>query len=255
VTTELELAQKGLKQLHGATRHAARLIQWQLICKSFAYFLFAYVRTRDEHDATIYAKEIPRKSYIGVLAQALQLTRRLAVPKSRQLMVTWVCAAFVLWVALTRDHALCFVQSKKEEDADGILGRMFDIYVRLPPWLKEQNPINPAKSGDRQFCHMYFPWTRERIAAAAKARGEEPDFMLEKTMRSHIWGIPQGADVLRSYTATLIFSDEDAFQEEAGEAYTACSPTLAADSWFIKVSTANPGHFEAVVFDQPLDRE
>lgn len=251
--SDLEDARRRLTQLHGATRHAARLVEWQLVQKSFPYFLFAYCRTRDEHDPTIYAKHFPLKVYIGVLAQALQMTRRLAVPKSRQLIVTWTVAAFVLWVALTRDHALCFVQSKKEEDADGILGRMFDIYVRLPEWTREENPINPAKGGDRQYAHMYFPWTRKRIEAAAKARGVEPDYMLEKTQRSHIWGIPQGADIVRSYTATLLFSDEDAFQEEAGETYKACAPTLSDDSWFIKVSSANPGHFEQVVFDKPLD--
>lgn len=252
--TEIEKAQAQLKELRGQTRHARRLVEWSFINQSFPYFLFAYVRTRDEHDATKYAKEIPAKEYIGIAAQAMQVTRRLAVPKSRQLLVTWMVAAFVLWVALTRDHALCFVQSKKEEDADAVLGRIFDIYVRLPEWIQKENPINPGKGGERQYCHMHFPWTRRRIELVARAKGLEPEYLLEKTERAHIWGIPQGGEILRSYTSTLIFSDEDAFQEEAGSAYTACVPTLADDSWFIKVSSANPGHFESVVFDQLLDQ-
>ncbi len=250
---DLVLASQGLQTLGPAAVRAARRVEWDLVRKSFPLFLFGYVRTRDEHDPKVYAKPIPPKDYIALLAQALQMTRRLAVPKSRQLLVTWVAAAFTLWVALTLDHALCFVQSKKEEDADAILGRIYDIYVRLPPWMRAENPINPAKQGDRQYCHMIFPWTRDRIAEAAKTQATDPEWGLERTTRAHIWAIPQGAEILRSYTSTLILSDEDAFQEQAADAYRACAPTLAPSSWFIKVSSANPGHFEQIVMDKPLE--
>lgn len=233
--------------------HARRAAEWGLIQKSFPYFLFRYCRTRDEHDPTVYAKRVPLKAYLREIAMALQLEKRLAIPKSRQMLVSWTVCAFVLWVTLTRDHALCFVQSKKEEDADALLGRLYDLYVRLDGWLRKENPVNPSKDGQRMYCHMIFPWTRERVEAHARARGEKPEYQIVGTERARVWAIPQGPDVLRQYTATLILSDEDAFQERAGDAFKAAAPTVSPDAWWIKVSSANPGHFQAVVLDRSLD--
>lgn len=239
--------------VHGVLGAGLGRALWTKAQRDFGTFLFCFCKTKDEHDPTIYAKPFPLKDYLADLALELQLRRRIAVPKSRQMLVTWAVCAFVLWVALFRDNSLCFIQSKREEDADALLGRVYDLYIRLSRWVRQENPVNPSKDGQRMYCHLSFPWTRARVAAAAKAQGKRPEYALVGTDRAHVWAIPQGADVLRQYTATLIFSDEDAFQEQAGDAYRAAAPTLAPDAWWIKVSSANPGHFESVVTDQPLE--
>lgn len=237
---------------HQATKHAIHATYWKMCSKSFPFFLFAFCKTKDEHDPKVVAKPYPLKIYIAIVAIFLQSTRRLAIPKSRQLMMSWTVAAFVLWVALFRDNSLNFLQSKKETDANALLERVFDIYIRLPNWMQKANPVNPSKNGERIENHMRFPWTMDAIKRITPD-GEEPDLGLLLTLRAHIWAIPQGQDVLRQYTATFIFSDEDAFQEQAALAYQASAPILADDSWFIKVSTANPGHFESVVKDKALE--
>lgn len=226
-------------------------------CKDrFAYFLFEVCRTQDEHDSTVFAKPFPRLDYIREIADVLQTHRRIAVEKSRQMMISWIACAFVLWVAMFHPNVLAFVQSKKEEDAADRLDRIYKIYFRLPEWLRERFPINlnSGRPGNPLYTHIYFTWRDEdRDFFDLPETGEGTkfsDLVASNGVRSHIWAIPQGADVVRQYTGTLIFSDEDAFQEEAGEAYGAIMPTLGRDSWYLKVSTANPGHFQTIVQDR-----
>ena len=52
---------------------------------------------------------------------ALGTSGILMVEKSRQVMATWICCAYLLWRAKFRDHQLILVQSKKEEDAANLV--------------------------------------------------------------------------------------------------------------------------------------
>jgi hypothetical protein len=80
--------------------------------------------------------------------------------------------------------------------------------------------------------------------SAAEARHDHFDHS------SIIQACAQGSDVLRSYTFSAIFSDEMGFQDEAEDAYTASVPTIEGGGKFTGVSTANPGYFQAMVFDR-----
>jgi hypothetical protein len=57
---------------------------------------------------------------------------------------------------------------------------------------------------------------------------------------SIVWGIPQGGDIVRSYTPSIVFLDEAAFQPEAQRAYTAAK---AAARKIIAASSAEPSWF------------
>ena len=57
---------------------------------------------------------------------------------------------------------------------------------------------------------------------------------------SIIWGIPQGGDIVRSYTPSVIFLDEAAFQPEAESSYGAAK---AAARKIIAASSAEPSWF------------
>lgn len=225
----------------------------------FAYFLFQHAMTQDEHDPTVFAKPFPRHEYIRYIADVLQFERRIAIEKSRQMIMSWVVCAFVLWVGMFRPNVLFFIQSKKEEDAADRLDRIYKLYFRLPAFLRRRFPINlnSGKPGGQLYTDLYFTWQEADadffgLAALSGQGATIFDLVANKAVRSHLWAIPQGEDVVRQYTATGIFSDEDAFQEEAGKAYGAYMPTLDKDSWIIKVSTANPGHFESVCRDREL---
>jgi hypothetical protein len=228
--------------------------------ESFPYFLFRHCRTLDEHDPTQFAKAFPRHPYILTLSKVLQSERRIAVEKSRQMMISWVVCAFVLWVAMFQPNVLFFVQSKKEEDAADRLDRIYKIYFRLPAFMRERFPLNlnSGRPGTQLYTDLYLTWRGEDRAFfgfddSSMAPGSEfADLVKNNSVRSRIWAIPQGADVVRQYTASGLFSDEDAFQSLAGEAYGAYMPTMSKDSWVIKVSTPNPGHFESVARDREV---
>lgn len=142
----------------------------------------------------------------------------LLVPKSRQLLMTWLFCACYLWDTMFNEARLNFFQSKKEEDADRLIQRAYFIWERQPEWIRILFPAT------YKFCHLKFP------------RGS-----------SEIWGVPQGGDQIRSHTASGIFSDEMAFQPEAEDAYTGALPTVKGGGRFTGVSSANPGFFHYLV--------
>lgn len=226
------------------------------LCRDrFSYFLFRWCRTQDEHDPTVFAKPFPRHDYIRQTADILQFERRICWEKSRQMMASWICCAFSLWVAMFRPNVLWFIQSKKEEDAADRLARIYVLYFRLPEWMRQRFPVNlgSGRPGQQLYTELHFTWREED--AEFFGIEETPDYSItelvkNRQVRSKLWAIPQGADVLRQYTATGVFSDEAAFQEQAGEAYTAVMPTLGKDSWLIMVSTASPGFFESIAKDK-----
>jgi hypothetical protein len=57
---------------------------------------------------------------------------------------------------------------------------------------------------------------------------------------SKIWGVPQGSDIIRSYTPSFVFMDEAAFQPQAGDSYRGA---MAAARKIIAVSSAEPSWF------------
>jgi hypothetical protein len=138
----------------------------------------------------------------------------LLIPKSRQMLVTWLYVSCYLWDAQFHYGRLNFFQSKKEEDADRLVQRAFFIYEHQPDWIKA---IFPA---EYSYCHIRF-----------------------KKGKSEIWGVPQGGDQIREYTSSGIFSDEMAFQTQAEDAYTGSLPTIKGGGRFTGVSSANPGFF------------
>jgi len=60
---------------------------------------------------------------------------------------------------------------------------------------------------------------------------------------SRIWGIPEGGDQIRSYTASLIYSDEAAFQPEFENAWKASNPSIKGGGKMIIVSSARSGAY------------
>lgn len=222
--------------------------EYELCRRSAHYFLFdAHVlRTKDEHDPANPVKLLPDKTYLRVMLDALLLTAglippekaryaleaglpvaewhnagMLAIEKSRQILATWLIAAYCLWRAKYLRHQLILWQSKKEDDAasvvydkDPTIARMSFMEYHLPPTL--QDHIFPHGASR---CHLRFP------------------------TGGHIWGIPEGADVIRSNTPSVLVSDEAAFQPEFASAKDAAMPAVKGGGQIVAVSSAAPGSF------------
>ena len=218
------------------------------------YFVFhSGLVTKDEHDAGAPVKPFPDTLYLRSLLDCLSLVGHhmppeqaryardaghshlwlkglgtsglFMVEKSRQVMVTWLCCAWLLWIAKYQAHRLLLVQSKREDDAAALVftkepffARISFMETHLPAHLRT---LMFPKAGS--YGHLYFP------------------------NGSHIWAIPEGGDIIRSQTPSVVFSDEAAFQPEFGAAVTAALPAIKGGGAFVAVSSAEPSTFQELV--------
>lgn len=211
------------------------------------------VLTKDEHDLTRPIKPLPETPYLRTLLDCLLVSGRLLSParathalawglslllleemghsgicfieKSRQMLVTWLLCAYARWRAGALPHQLLLVQSKKEEDAANLVfikepgvARISFIEHHLPGHLRCLTWPRSAA-----FGRLYFP------------------------NGSQIWAIPEGGEIIRSNTASVVLADEAAYQPAFGESYTAALPAVKGGGQYIAVSSAAPGEFEALV--------
>ena len=208
------------------------------LCKQNPYhWLTHWARTLDSHDNANPIKPFPEKDYLRVITKVWLENKLLLLPKSRQMMISWVIVALYLWDTQFHIAKLTFFQSKREDDADDLVRRAKFIYDQEPNFLKRYHdgtrwiPLraNPqVPQGRHIFCKLQFP-----------------------DIHSEIRGIPQGGDIIRMQTSSGIMADEMAFQPEAEAAYTAAKPTLSAQGRFTGVSTAEDNSFfEDMVFDK-----
>lgn len=200
-------------------------IEYQLCRKDVHHWLTTWVYTIDQHDTKTPIKRFPNKSYLNRLIDIWLTERLLFVPKSRQMLVTWLFVSLYLWDTQFFAGRLNFFQSKKEEDADSLIQRAKFIYDYQPQFLKRYK-INPSNMGKHTYCKLEFP-----------------------EIQSKIIGIPQGGHQIRMHTASGVFADEMAFQPEAEAAFTAAKPTIDGGGRFTGVSSAEPGFFADMVDD------
>lgn len=213
-------------------------IEWENCREDPYYFLTHWATTLDQHakNEDEVMKVFPDKEYIKIIVDIWFHSTLLLVPKSRQMLMSWLFTALYLWDTQFHKARLTFFQSKKADDADDLVKRAKFIWDREPKFLKRYYqqgkfyPLlcNPQHNGQHTQGRMTFP-----------------------DIHSEIRGIPEGGDVIRMHVASGILSDEMAFQPEAKAAYTASKPTLSSGGRFTGVSTAEDNtFFESLVFDQ-----
>lgn len=201
---------------------------WRAATECPWHFMRHFCKTKNEHSQEDDPYQpFPDLEYLRHLlsvwqrVEAKPSNRLLLIAKSRQMMASWFACAMILWICLTKNAKRVGWQSKKSDDADQMLERIYGLYGRLPEFVRQKHPA------DRKFLSLYFPATDCNIHA-----------------------IPQGPDQVRSYTWSLFVSDEMAFQESDDEAYYALLPALGKVGMGVLISTAGPGHFEQLYSDQ-----
>src|SRR3990167_3212523 len=155
--------------------------EYLLCIKDPLYWLETWVWTLDTHDPDHPVKKFPIKPYVRELVKIFTTESLLLIPKSRQMMISWLMCALCLWEGQFNYGRLIFVQSKKEQDADSLIQRMKFMYDFQPKFLKKRQ-VNPSNQGRDIYCKLHWP-----------------------AIKSEVQGIPQGGDQLRMHTASLIF--------------------------------------------------
>lgn len=164
--------------------------------------------TIDEHDQSEPRKRLPDKDYLRLLSYAWVHEPLLAVPKSRQMMVTWLFCAIAAHETLFRESKNTAWISKKFDDANATIEK------RVKP-LMEALP-KPLGVPDFHFKAGELSSGTSLI----RAMGEE-------------------ARGLRQYTFSWVFDDEAAFQAQASDNIQAALPAVKGGGRLTLVSSAN----------------
>lgn len=237
-------------------------IHWELCRRDAHTFIFGmdtpegrthFLYTKDEHNIYHPTQPFPDLPYLRVMVdyflvgghiipphkakfalewgtplahlERLNETAIVAVEKSRQVMITWIALAYILWRAKFMEHQLIMVQSKREADAQKLVcvkesepdaARLTFMETHLPAYMRS---VDFSRRGATSKCNVYFD------------------------SGSHVWGIPEGGSIIRSHTPSVLFSDEAAFQPAFGEAYRAALPAIRGGGQAIFVSSAELGEF------------
>jgi hypothetical protein len=141
---------------------------------------------------------------------------RVIILKARQLGLTWLALHYALWIQAFAEgtrNAKILGLSKHGGDATKLLARARQINKRLPPFLRQTESTDTARSLSR----MKFEGRGEMVSLA---------------------GTP---DAARSETATLVLVDEFGHirNQQAQATWTALGPTMGAAGKAIVIFTGN----------------
>jgi hypothetical protein len=196
-------------------------------------FLRHCIYTKDEVDAESPIKPFPAHlAYIRFITLIWEREKRIALPKSRRMTVSWTILALIVHDIIFFKGKNWAVTSRKEEAAKDLISRIEFMITHIPEDMIAKALIPKMKHGKMQTS----PPVIEFVETYSKVQG-----------------FPQGGDQLRQYGFSGIFEDECAFQEESEATYAAAEPTVGKTGRFVKVSSRaieDGGFFKKVVFDK-----
>lgn len=175
---------------------------------SFAFFL-GFLRLQDVRSGVV-TRFVPWP-HQDELAALFEQGDSVIILKARQLGVSWIIAAYVLWRAMYQPYAVIILLSQGQLESGLLLEKVDNWYRHLPEWVRTR---------------------QTRYAKGAQA-------VMEFASGSAIYALASTPNAGRSFTATLVVQDEAAFHDYADENYAAIKPTLDNGGQLIMCSTAN----------------
>jgi hypothetical protein len=146
----------------------------------------------------------------------MDLTRIIWWEKSRDMMLSWACVAYLTLQAMKRPYCGILLQTQKDKKVIQLVDYAKHLYRNSDPRIKEVYPL--IKPLERQSDHE-----------------------LTFANGSYIIGIPGGADQIRSYHPWGYLNDESSFQPDAGDCYN--EALAAVKGKIIFNSSAGPGWY------------
>ena len=180
-----------------------------------------YTQTYNEHwqeeDRPSPYEPFPaRLPYLKPLFEVFEMERIVWIVKSRDMMISWACMAYLIWKAMTVPLCGSVVQTQKEKKVIQLVHYARCLYRQQPAWLRDAIPLaTPLKN--------------------------QSELELQFANGSYIVGIPGGADQIRSYHPWGYLNDESSFQPEAGDCYNEALSVVKGK--IILNSSAGPGWY------------
>lgn len=145
------------------------------------------------------------------MVRALKGNRLVVALKARQLGMTWLVLAFVLWLVLFHPIATVLLFSRRDDEAVDLLRtRLKGMHSRLPPWLR-------ARTSGPNNDHEWSLANGSRVKAFPANAGD-------------------------SYTASFVFIDEADLVPDLGRLMRAVKPTIDAGGKLVLLSRADKGN-------------
>lgn len=174
------------------------------------------VRTIDEASSS--ERSFPDWEYLHDLFDALKTVKKLALPKSRRMFVSWAVSTFLLHRIRYWKNVAGFIQSETETKSAYLIDkRMKWIEDHLSPLYRRPYEATRGVGG------MVTTMTYAGTGSYAKA-------------------LAQGADAFRAYTPTFVFLDEIEFMERGHESFVAALPFAEKDCQIVLCSSSGGPH-------------
>jgi len=147
----------------------------------------------EEHRPSPYER-FPQYDYFRDLFDTFECEQITWIEKSRDLMVSWACVAYLTLNAMRVPHRGVLLQTQKDDKVIQLVEYAKCLYRRQPTWLQDAYPLT-------------------------KPVDQQPGHSLSFAADGYVVGIPGGADQIRSYHPWGYLNDESSFQPDAGECY------------------------------------
>lgn len=162
-------------------------------------------------------QSFPDKEYLAAIFSIFQNSTKLFVPKSREMLLSWLMVAYAVWNCEVFPRTFVLIQSQKDEKSQDLVGSdpggyARTLYEQQPSWLRAKFPLK----GEIKMNRM--SWANGSILHGAAA----------------------GPDQVRMYHPSLYLVDEAAFLDDFKASYEAAIPV---STQIIAVSSAAPGWF------------
>lgn len=193
-------------------------LEYKKCTDSFSYFVsnYCFIEDRKSKRAILF-KLWPGQEEVAPLFLKI---KHLILLKARQLGLTWLTAAYVVWRAIFHFHEFIVIISAKEDLAVEFLDRVKFMFDRLPHWMKPH-------VGKRTTTELFFGREEKDAHGHLRITG------LNSTIKS----IPSTPDAGQSKTISLLVLDESALNRYCREIWSAAEPTLEhADGQAIVIS-------------------
>ena len=173
------------------------------VIESFLYFVASYcwIEAKDTGEAIPFKLWPEQKRIVPKIIDNLLVV----ILKARQLGLTWMVAAYVLWMAITRPLQLIVIISSKEDTAKEFLARVRFILVRLPEWLVPE--VARETTEELEFTHT-----------------DERGYPVNSIIKS----LPTTKSGAQSKTPTCLVIDEAHESRDVGRLYAASKPGIEA---------------------------